>query len=167
MKKRVFGAFKRYNANTKNINKGDCSVRALSLAYGLEYADVYKELKSTAGAGRYNTGFNIYRFVDRHGGEILKMYDTRITVEEFSEKYPTGTYLLFTAPPTKNSRGINHVVALIDGNVYDSWNSLDQIVGDAYRLTEESTHLYSDEIDTYTGAEAIWGTARVLYQISE
>lgn len=45
MKQLIYGAFKRYNANTKDINKGDCSARAMSLAYGLDYDAVYNELK--------------------------------------------------------------------------------------------------------------------------
>ena len=46
MKRRIICSFRQYNANTKDIRKGDCSVRALSLAYGIDYELVYKSLKN-------------------------------------------------------------------------------------------------------------------------
>lgn len=63
MKRIILGAFKRYNANTKDVNKGDCTVRAMSLAYGIDYEAVYKELKQIQkGAWSYilqhQTNFN-------------------------------------------------------------------------------------------------------------
>ena len=39
------------------------------------------------------------------------------TIREFCEDHPVGTYILGTG---------SHVVAAIDGNVYDSWDSLDE-----------------------------------------
>ncbi|MBR0092838.1 MAG: hypothetical protein IJP92_14190 [Lachnospiraceae bacterium] len=36
------------------------------------------------------------------------------TVERFCEEYPEGTYLVATG---------THVVAVVDGNYYDAWNS--------------------------------------------
>ena len=39
------------------------------------------------------------------------------TIREFCEDHPEGTYILGTG---------SHVVAVIDGNLYDTWDSLDE-----------------------------------------
>ena len=156
MKRIILGAFKRYNANTKDVNKGDCTVRAMSLAYGIEYESVYKELKQIQkehGRTFYNTRPNLIDFIDRHGGSQITLNES-ITVEEFSERYNSGTYLLLTSK-TPDSR-IHHMIVSIDGDIYDSWNSLREYVGEAYMITDAVSHLYGDEFDITEAAMQIW-----------
>lgn len=42
MKRRIICSFRQYNASTKDVRKGDCSVCALSLAYGIDYELVFQ-----------------------------------------------------------------------------------------------------------------------------
>lgn len=117
MKRIILGAFKRYNANTKDINKGDCTVRAMSLAYGIEYESVYKELKQIQkehGRTFYNTRPTLIDFIDRHGGSQITLNES-VTVEEFSERYNSGTYLLLTSKTTESRT--HHMVVSIDGDI--------------------------------------------------
>lgn len=156
MKKRVFGAFKEYNANTKNMHKGDCTVRAMSLAYGIEYADVYKELKhiqQLKGRHVYNNQMNVLDFIDKHGGTKLSL-DSEVSVREFSSQHSQGTYLVLTRSVKMGP--MDHIIAIIDGNIYDTWDSSDQIVAIAYRVIDSTTHLYTDELDAFAAADAIW-----------
>lgn len=143
MKKRILAAFKRYNANSKNINKGDCTARAMSLAFGLEYDAVYKELKQTALEGRfrtYNTLRNVLRFIERHGG--TEMPNISGTVSEFTSSHQSGTYLLLT---NKIADGhAHHIVAIIDGDVYDSWDSSNEQIIRAFLVSEELSTLYDE-----------------------
>lgn len=144
MKRIILGAFKRYNANTKDVNKGDCTVRAMSLAYGIEYEAVYKELKQIQkehGRTFYNTRPTLIDFIDRHGGSQITLNES-ITVEEFSERYNSGTYLLLTSK-TPDSR-IHHMIVSIDGDIYDSWNSLRESNGFSYKFEAEIDALDGD-----------------------
>lgn len=157
MKQLIYGAFKRYNANTKDINKGDCSARAMSLAYGLDYDAVYNELKKlqkSKNRSAYNTIANIYDFIDKHGGKVILLESNDITVEEFSANHSSSTYLLLTGKsPTSR---IRHMVALLDGDIYDSWNSSDEYVKDVILVTEDNANLHGNEFDMITAANQIW-----------
>lgn len=168
MKRIILGAFKRYNANSKNINKGDCAVRAMSLGYGIDYDVVYKELKQIQkeyGYMSYNSTKSIEEFIHRHGGQLVKDIITDsntgeyspsrvFTVDKFSELYSSGTYLLFTSR-TENKPS-DHMIAIIDGDVYDTWNSLNDIVKKAWCVSEESTYLYTTDFNMSEAAEQIW-----------
>lgn len=155
----IFAAFKRYNANTKNINKNDCTVRAMSLAFGEPYETIYKELKdnqSLTGTRIYNNSRNVISYINKRKLRrcVTNCVDnyTNIrydSVEEFTQAYPTGTYLVLTNDsPTKRP---NHIIAIIDGDIYDSWDSSTQSIIDAYVVSEEASQLYTD---TYTIEEA-------------
>ena len=160
MLKKVLGAFKYYNANSKDVRKGDCSVRAMSLAYGLEYDEVYHELKQmqkSSGTSLYNTLSNIHAYIKKHGGKALHdLVDAdgdTLTVFEFAELHKSGTYLLLTSR-SENSR-IHHIIACIDGDIYDTWDSMDEWVQEVYMITDATTHLYSEDFDIVEAAKYI------------
>lgn len=117
-----------YNANTRNKAVGDCTKRALSLAFGLDYDDVSRELnqiKRDRGQTRYNSDSVWTKFTDRRNVRFIK--DNRgINLDEFCQEHPTGTYLILTGKPARDYA--DHIVCVIDGNIYDSWNSGDQKV---------------------------------------
>lgn len=117
-----------YNANTRNKDVGDCTKRALSLAFGLDYDEVSRELnqiKRGQGQTEYNLDSVWTKFTDRRNVKFIK--DNRgINLDEFCQEHPTGTYLILTGRPTRYHS--NHIVCVIDGNIYDSWNSGNQKV---------------------------------------
>lgn len=131
-----------YNANKDNKNKGDCTIRSLSLAYNKSYEEVSKELRGqTYGTGRtFKTKQNIEKFIKSHGYEGSSIWNKsdRVTVGEFSEENPTGIYLLLTGRgdtgdigspySDKDQNNYSHIVCCINGDVYDSWNSMKDYV---------------------------------------
>lgn len=111
--------WRRYNPNPQGLMVGDCTVRAICAVTGRDWRDVHLELCDLA------RGMADMPSSNRVWGELLRMNGfTRkkmidrcpdcYTVEDFAEDHPQGVYLL--CPP-------EHVVALIDGDWWDSWDS--------------------------------------------
>lgn len=113
----------RYNPNPAGRNVGDCSVRAVSKALEIDWETAY-DLISDAG---YNMGD--MPSSDSVWGAVLRQngfYRTAIpnycpdcyTVRDFCEDHPIGTYVLGFG---------GHVATVKDGDLYDSWNSSNEI----------------------------------------
>lgn len=108
-----------YNPNPLGLNTGDCVIRALTLAFGKTWDEVYEmvanygfETKTMPSSNdswtallRRNS-FKRYIIPD----ECPDCY----TVREFCEDHPKGVYVLATG---------THVIACIDGDYYDTWDS--------------------------------------------
>jgi len=112
-----------YNPNPMNLSVGDCTIRAISKVTGLTWQEAYFHLLLQ--------GFSMSDMPssNRVWGELLKSFgfikkflpDTCpncYTIRDFCQDNPTGTYVLGTG---------EHVVAVIDGNYYDSWDSGNEI----------------------------------------
>lgn len=115
--------FSYYNPNPKGSRVGDCTIRAISKATGKEWEAVYAGLSAYGymladmpsanhvwGAYLKREGFKRY-FVDDHGRDIY-------TVEDFCKDHPAGSYILAIE---------GHVVCVVDGRYYDSWDSGNEI----------------------------------------
>lgn len=113
----------RYNPNPAGRNVGDCSVRAVSKALEIDWETAY-DLISDAG---YNMGD--MPSSDSVWGAVLRQngfYRTAIpnycpdcyTVRDFCKDHPIGTYVLGFG---------GHVATVKDGDLYDSWNSSNEI----------------------------------------
>lgn len=104
-----------HNENPLNRNVGDCTVRAISTALNQDWDTTYiglclegyllKDMPSSNEVWRrYLSRFGLHR----------RPAPTHTTVNEFTRTHPKGTYLL----------GLNsHVVCVIDGTLYDTWDS--------------------------------------------
>lgn len=123
-----------YNANTHGKNVGDCVKRGLSLAYRMDYDKIASELnkiKRQVGYGAYNLQSIYFRFIRAMGDEVQNLPSGKhVTVELFAEEHPNGTWLVITAPSEdKAERGSsNHILPIINGTIYDSWDSTKQFV---------------------------------------
>lgn len=119
------------NLNPFGKEKGDCVIRAITLALNYNWFMVHDELS----------------FLSRKMGdmpssnEVWKTYLTRkgykeefientcpdcLTVEGFARSHPKGRYILNTCEYTKANNIIvtgTHVVTVINGDYYDSWDS--------------------------------------------
>lgn len=108
-----------YNPNPRGTRVGDCTVRAIACATGQDWETVYAGLSASGFAladmpsanhvwGSYlkRCGFK-RRIVDDCGAD-------EYTVEDFCRDNPRGVYVLAIS---------GHVVCVIDGNYYDSWDS--------------------------------------------
>lgn len=111
-----------YNPNPKERRTIDCTVRALSLALGLDWDTVYLMLCAV--------GFAQKTMPSENGawGEVLRRNGYRryelendcpgcYTAEEFLERYPFGVYVLGFP---------SHVAIAIDGQIYDAWDSTEE-----------------------------------------
>ena len=109
------------NPNPRHERVGDCTVRALSLATGKPWDEVYLNLcvygymmcdmpSSNAVWGQYLNDLGFRR-------EIAGNECPLCTVAEFASKNKTGVCVLGTG---------THVICLKGGNYYDTWDSGDE-----------------------------------------
>lgn len=111
--------YRRYNANPDRKQVGDCVIRAVSAALGQDWETTYAEIALEGyqlcdmpsanhvwGAYLRRRGFTRNIIPD----ECPDCY----SVADFCRDHPNGTYILSLQ---------GHVVAVIDGDYYDTWDS--------------------------------------------
>lgn len=113
-----------YNPNPKNQRVGDCAVRAVSKAIGMDWVDTYIKLCSEGLIFKDmpNSNYVWGMFLKKYGFEeymINSVCPNCVTVKEFAKDHKKGRYVLACQ---------NHVVAVIDGDYYDTWDSGEEIV---------------------------------------
>lgn len=111
------------NPNPGRKNVPDCVIRAICVALGKQWIEVFWELSRIAAENFSVTcDDNIWgRYLYQYGFApfVLPDYCPRCTtIREFCNWFPTGTYIIGTG---------SHAVAVINGNYYDNWDSGDQI----------------------------------------
>lgn len=135
--------FTYYNANPKNKITTDCVIRALCTAMEKPYNDVVMELARM----QCETGFDmsenslIDRYLQKNGWTRCKQpkkWDgTKYTGKEFCRTLSHPIYseeLNLTDKPFNWHRvvanlGGHHIVAIVEGTVYDTWNSTAGSIG--------------------------------------
>ena len=108
-----------YNPNPFGSRTGDCVIRALTKVLDMDWGEVYAALSIQGyifgdwgnknhiwGAYLRNQGFS--------RGFIPDTCPACYTVADFCEEHPQGVFVLAAA---------SHVVAVEDGNYFDSWDS--------------------------------------------
>lgn len=109
-----------YNPNSCGINTGDCVIRALSIATGLDWHTVYAELCVQGYAmcdfGNSNRVFGTWLI---NNGYDMRSMSKMCSVEQFASDNPHGTFICCTGA---------HAVAVVDGNWIDSWDSGREVV---------------------------------------
>ena len=108
-----------YNPNPVGRRAGDCAVRAVAKALDVSWETAYAMLAANGYAmGDLPNADYVWGATLRQHGFYRKALPSDCpdcyTVEEFSEEHPNGTYVLGCG---------NHVVTVVDGNAYDSWDS--------------------------------------------
>lgn len=111
-----------YNPNPAGKNVGDCVIRAISKAMDWDWEKTYSEItlqgyimsdmpsaNKVWGALLKNHGFKKYILPDT----CPDCY----SIQEFCADRPKGTYVIATG---------SHVVAVENGNYYDTWDSGDE-----------------------------------------
>ncbi|MBM3966218.1 MAG: DUF2786 domain-containing protein [Planctomycetes bacterium] len=110
---------------------GDCVTRAISIATGLAYRDVYNELSMLSGksprAGMVDS--ITAQYLISRGWE--RQSTTGVLVEDFL--VPVGTSIIECH---KCRRGNGHVFAVIDGVLHDTWDPREEL---AYEVTAQWT----------------------------
>ena len=111
-----------YNANPEGKRVGDCVVRALSKFTGETWDDVYIDLCINGFVmGDILPSNAVWgAWLRENGYKRTALPDTCpdcYTIREFCEDHPHGRYLVATG---------THVVAVEDGDYYDTWDSGDE-----------------------------------------
>ncbi len=115
--------FVQYNPNPQGNYVGDCVIRAIAKVTEKDWDSTYlavamqgfamKDMPSANhiwGAYLKSQGFKQYA--------LPNTCPDCYTVQDFCEDYPSGVYLLATG---------SHVIAVEDGNYFDSWDSGSEI----------------------------------------
>lgn len=112
-----------YNPNPVDRFVGDCAVRAVAKALDVDWETAYV-LISVDGflMGDVVSSNAVWGSVLREHGFSRRAIPDDVpgdyTVEDFAKDNPHGTYVLGTG---------NHVVTVVDGNIYDTWDSSHEI----------------------------------------
>ncbi len=107
--------FRYLNKNPNQEKHNDCVTRAICLSCDLPYAEVRRKLFHTARLLDCESALcpTCYGFLIQEVlGGVLKDCNG-MTVEEFADRNPIGTYLL---------RINSHLTTLCDGTIYDIWD---------------------------------------------
>ena len=108
---------------------GDCAVRAVSKALGVSWDEAHDMLSEMSKQmGTIMNDNDVISAVLRMHGFYKENFPWTCrdcyTVKEFARDNPVGTYVVGTG---------SHVVAVIDGDYYDSWDSGDEVVDYYYK----------------------------------
>ncbi len=112
-----------YNPNPFGKRVGDCAVRAISKALNQSWEETYIGLLLQGFVMRDMPSANAVwgAYLKRKGFSrhmVSDDYDDYYTVSDFCRDNPHGVYILALS---------GHVVAVSDGNYYDTWDSGDEI----------------------------------------
>ena len=113
----------RANPNPDNELVGDCVVRALSIALGREWQDVYIDLclQGLVLSDMPSSNRVWKTYLQKNGfnrSAIPNSCPDCYTVRDFAQDHPTGTYIIGTG---------THAIAAINGDYYDTWDSGNEI----------------------------------------
>lgn len=119
------------NPNPAKNLVGDCVIRGISILTDKSWAYTYMEI-IVQGYDMYdmpssNEVWSAYLKSQGYSKRIIpNTCPSCYTIKDFCEDHPEGRYLLATG---------SHVVAVIDGNYYDTWDSGSEIP--IYYFTKE------------------------------
>jgi len=112
-----------FNNNPSGRNVGDCSIRALTVALGVDWENAFAMLSTNAFqmADMMSSNSVISSVLRQHGyrrSVIPNSCPDCYTIADFADDHPEGTYVVGTG---------THVVAVKDGEIWDSWDSSHEI----------------------------------------
>lgn len=124
-------AYIHYNNNPYDLEVGDCVIRALTLALNYNWFMVHDELSFLSRKMADMPSSNrVWKTYLKNLGLYENIIETNcpncLTVTDFCKSHPIGRYILSTCEYTVANNIIvtgTHVVAVIDGDYYDTWNS--------------------------------------------
>lgn len=112
-----------FNENPAGRRVGDCAIRAVSVALGVDWETAYALIAAAGFAmGDMPSSNSVWGAVLRqHGFSRINLPDECpdcYTAADFVRDHPRGIYVLGFG---------NHVATVRDGIIYDAWNSSNEI----------------------------------------
>lgn len=112
-----------YNPNPLSRRVGDCAIRAVSKALDIDWETAYALVTSNGFAmGDMPSSDSVWGSVLRQNGFYRDIIPNDCpdcyTAADFCKDHPKGTYVLGFG---------GHVATIVDGDIYDSWNSSNEI----------------------------------------
>lgn len=112
-----------YNPNPAGRSVGDCAIRAIAKALDIDWEDAYaKVVVNGFRMGDMPSSDSVWGSALRMNGFYRKALPNTCpdcyTAEDFCIDHPEGTYVLGFG---------GHVATVVDGDIYDSWNSSNEI----------------------------------------
>ena len=112
-----------FNENPTGRNVGDCAVRAVAVALGIDWETAFlRTAKAAYQMGDMPSSNSVWGAVLRQEGfyrsAIPNTCPDCFTAEDFAVEHPRGVYVLGFG---------NHVATVRDGYIYDSWDSSKEI----------------------------------------
>lgn len=113
----------RYNPNPTGRNVGDCSVRAVAKALKIDWETAYLLIaRNGYNMGDMPSADSVWGSVLRQNGFYRKAIPNSCpdcyTAHDFCLDNPRGTFVLGFG---------GHVATVVNGDLYDSWNSSNEI----------------------------------------
>ena len=141
---------KYYNANTRDARVGDCVKRGLAVAYSMDYDKVSAELnqiKRSLGISAYNLSPVFEAFMKRRGDKFTRVDQAdQITADEFCKQHPSGVFIVLVGKSI-SSRS-THLAAIVDGDLFDSWDSLDWFVKAYSYVSSGKSDVYDFDVES-------------------
>ena len=115
--------WKQYNPNPTGRMVGDCAVRAVAKALGTDWETAYANIAANGYAmGDMPSSDSVWGAVLRQNGFYRQAVPNSCpdcyTAEDFARDNPHGVFVLGFG---------GHVATVVDGDIYDSWNSSNEI----------------------------------------
>ena len=112
-----------FNNNPTSRNVGDCAVRAVAKALDISWEDAYAKIAANGYAmGDMPSSDSVWGAVLRQNGFYREAIPNECsdcyTAKDFSKDNPYGVFVLGFG---------GHVATVVDGDLYDSWNSENEI----------------------------------------
>lgn len=112
-----------FNNNPVGRSVGDCAIRAVSKALGIDWESAYAMIALNGFLmGDMPSSNSVWGAVLRKNGfymtAIPSDYPNDYTAEDFANDHQKGTYVLGFG---------NHVATVVDGQIFDSWDSSKEI----------------------------------------
>lgn len=113
----------KWNPNPTGRNVGDCAVRAVARALNIDWESSFNLIANNAYVmGDMPSSDSVWGSVLRQNGFYRKAIPNYCpdcyTADDFGRDHPNGTYVLGFG---------GHVATIVDGDLYDSWDSSREI----------------------------------------
>ena len=115
--------WRKYNPNPAGRAVGDCAVRAVAAALGVDWETAYAMIANNGYLmGDMPSSNSVWGAVLRQNGfhrySLPNTCPDCYTIEQFAEDHPDGVYVVGTG---------EHVVTVMNGQILDAWDSSDEI----------------------------------------